>query len=86
MYINRLTHPVYYAFSLKRSTHKAITPSPVTLHAVPKLSWAKYSAIIKATAPSLKPSIVVNKPSADITAPPGAPGAAIITTPNEPVE
>lgn len=64
------------------STQSAITPSPVTLHAVPKLSCAKYKAIIKATAPSLKPSMLVNNPSADITAPPGAPGAAIITTPS----
>ena len=64
------------------STHRAIIPSPVTLHAVPKLSCAKYNAIINAIAASLNPSIVVNKPNADITAPPGAPGAAIMTTPN----
>ena len=30
----------------------------------------------------LKPSILVKRPNADITAPPGAPGAAIITTPS----
>src|SRR5690554_918197 len=59
-----------------------MAPSPVTLQAVPKLSCAIYKAIIKATAVSPKPSIEPSNPTADITAPPGTPGAANITTPS----
>ena len=39
-------------------TTSAIAPSPVTLHAVPKLSIAMYSAIINAWASELKPKIL----------------------------
>src|SRR5699024_7453807 len=60
----------------------ATAPSPVTLVAVPKLSCATYKAIMKATAASLKPRLVISTPLAAIIAPPGTPGAAIITTPS----
>ena len=60
----------------------AIAPSPVTLVAVPKLSIAIYSAIIKATAVSSKPKMDCNTPIAAIIAPPGTPGAATIVMPS----
>src|SRR5699024_9712789 len=52
------------------------------LVAVPKLSCVVYRAIIKPKAVSSKPSTLPKMPSAAITAPPGTPGAAIITTPS----
>ena len=58
------------------STAKAIAPSPVTLHAVPKLSIAMYSAIIKACSFSPNPKMLLNGANAAIIAPPGTPGAA----------
>src|SRR5690554_1031127 len=41
-----------------------------------------YKAIMSAIAVSPKPSMEPNKPTADITAPPGTPGAASMTTPS----
>ncbi len=59
-----------------------MAPSPVTLHAVPKLSMAIYSAIISAQSASVKPSIDVRSPSEAIIQPPGIPGAAMMVTPS----
>ena len=53
----------------------AMAPSPVTLQAVPKLSIAIYSAIMRAYA-------VSSMPNAAIIAPPGTPGAATIVMPS----
>ena len=64
------------------STMAAIAPSPVTLHAVPKLSIAMYRAIIIPFCASLKPSTPLSNPSDAIIAPPGIPGAAIMVTPS----
>src|SRR5699024_4336681 len=71
-----------FNFCSYASITAATAPSPVTLVAVPKLSCATYKAIMKATAASLKPRLVISTPLAAIIAPPGTPGAAIITTPS----
>ncbi|OQB69329.1 MAG: hypothetical protein BWX93_01257 [Bacteroidetes bacterium ADurb.Bin139] len=54
----------------------AIAPSPVTLHAVPKLSMAIYREIISPMASGLKPRTDCSTPIAAMMAPPGTPGAA----------
>lgn len=64
------------------SMKTAIAPSPVTLQAVPKLSWAMYRAIIKPHMVSSKPSMDCRIPRAAMTAPPGTPGAATMVTPS----
>lgn len=69
-------------FPITLSTIIAIAPSPVTFAAVPKLSWAIYKPIMRPRAVSSKPSIVLKRPKAAITAPPGTPGAAIIMIPS----
>lgn len=61
---------------------RARAPSPVTLHAVPKLSMAIYSAIISAYAFSSNPSMDDRIPREAIMAPPGTPGAATMVTPS----
>ena len=58
----------------------ATAPSPVTLQAVPKLSIAMYSAIIRAWSCSPKPSTDASGASAAMIDPPGTPGAATIIT------
>lgn len=59
----------------------AIALSPDTLQAVPKLSWVIYKVIKSpAKAPSGSIPTIDRNGTADIIAPPGAPGAAIITT------
>ena len=65
-----------------RSTTSAMAPSPVTLHAVPKLSIVIYRAIIKACCSALKPNTDCKTPSAAMMAPPGTPGAATIMIPS----
>src|SRR5690606_16318977 len=59
-----------------------MAPSPITLQAVPRLSCARYNAIIRDTIAGLNPSILSSKPIAAITAPPGTPGAATMVIPN----
>lgn len=54
----------------------------VTLQAVPKLSIAIYSAIMRACAVSSNPSMPSSMPNAAIIAPPGTPGAATIVMPS----
>ena len=57
-------------------------PSPVTLHAVPKLSWIAKIASIKAVPASSNPRTPVIRPKEAITVPPGTPGAPTANTPN----
>src|SRR5574344_954159 len=74
---------IVFIFFLKNlSITSAIAPSPVTLHAVPKLSIVIYSAIISAWSLAPNPKIDPNMPNAAIMAPPGTPGAATIMMPS----
>ena len=72
-----------YTFDAKkRFTIRLSAPSPVTLHAVPKLSIAMYKAIINALSASVKPSMLDSMPREAIIEPPGTPGDATIVTPS----
>ena len=65
-----------------QSIIRAIDWSPEMLHAVSKLSWDRWREMISCCMESLNPSRDVIKPSADMTPPPGTPGAANIVTPS----
>ena len=59
-----------------------MAPSPVTLHAVPKLSMVMYNAIITACCSGVNPKMDCKTPKAAMIAPPGTPGAATFITPS----
>ena len=61
----------------------ASAPSPVTLHAVPKLSCKAKMAIKSAVPIASKPSTLITMPKEAITVPPGTPGAPTANTPNK---
>ena len=56
-------------------------PSPVTLHAVPKLSCRAKTVSIKAVPVASNPRTPVISPKDAITVPPGTPGAPMANTP-----
>ena len=64
-------------------TIKVNAPSPVTLHAVPKLSCKAKMVISNAVTTSLKPNTEVINPGDASTVPPGTPGAPMAKIPNQ---
>ena len=60
---------------------RARAPSPVTLHAVPKLSCKANIAITKPTPVASKPNTDVMMPIDAATVPPGTPGAPTANMP-----
>ena len=64
----------FSAYPVKNNVN---APSPVTLHAVPKLSWIAKIASIKAVPAPSNPRTPVIRPKEAITVPPGTPGAPI---------